>query len=1198
MKNRSNTIQLLCLCLLLINHTTNKPCGVVQLFEGEKVLNRNVFSLSSENLGEPFNGSKISVMGWVQLSNTLDIIHPFLQIEVLPNSNESTANFPESLDQLVSIYYDNTNRADSRLVIEVPFDDANVRIQRLEMNLIANEWYFLAYTADYRAGTVIVHFTNHGNLNSLTTLQVDFPQLEIRQNINIDVGCTPDDRNLPNAVNSCLVGKVRDFGFVLDFFSDPTLLYTLIEKNDTYNATFFFDSFDRVSSELVSIDSSNTPYDVVSANTLNSNSLLFFEKTIASVPKAFVIDTNDLSHSPTIFVRFKYQEPLPDDFLFASVEDSSNTVIMQIRLIRSGTRRRVEIKLKNNVVALDTSQIFTDGIVEEFSVSLIQRNNQTAVYFFSNAQKLISSFIDQTVSGDLDITFFSQNQAFNGSIELIQVNTIESAAGSVYKGFSSQSLFDDQSCKANCDLFTDIRVNQNKCSSCETNFVLEGNSQTCASDCVDGFYNTKGACYTCRGTICENALGNYFELKNLGSNQLEMSQIRDLDNFDNKYDENFVLSYPNLQRGVNYDYTVTPDAETRKAMFNVTPIAPFDVGTQNAIINVRNNSTLRSETGELLREATSIIAASPADSDESEDDNDEDDDDNPRVEKTNESVEKSFKILGIFSYAFMVIAMAIGLFGLLKKCPYVPHPKFLYQKFLQTFIMFQYMAFWSFYNANFPYNLKEYLNAMFQYSTGWHDIFNSSARNDHSDPKYTEDFLKNTHERFFEEEVHTHFVLSYGFVLMLTFIVLVIYGVLKGLAAASSATNQNSLRNRASQSNTYYSRENTELNNQNPSFLQSMVEHFEWKLIFTIFLMFIVEVTAFIFYNFYGPAFSFSLFTFSFVLAILWGLLILALVGFVLTYPFNTNDELINENNQQRFGFIYEGLRLDSIRANFQGIQYMHYLLFAFVLVVAYNSRLTQIIITALFLIGFIGYVIALQPAHESFDRIEQTIVHLLLLLCFVFVFILVGDDSARTMNSNERWVIGYFVAILSFIIVLWNLIIIAYKVFTYLSQCSEIMTIHQNTKGPVRFEADEDQRFVSGAEDRREVQRQGIPVNMREPNRPTDTRQFITNAEDRYDPSFGNGLQVIPEGRDEFTFTNDRPMMQDSGAHMPDRLRSDQETSLQHPNIVGLKTNYDLVNGNNPLPGREPYQRADIESTGHIQDEYDRFRQGLRRNN
>ena len=1032
-----------------------QPCGKEPLLANEVLLNRSQFLLSQEKLGQALNGQSLTVFGWIQMTSSTIGIHPFLQLSMKRNQNEAASTFPVTLSPFASIYYDKIkDSTDGILKFEFAFNASNYEVIEQPVNLRAGEWLFLVYSADYSKNQVKMSISNQRDINLNLTKTVDFPSFQIRQELEIDIGCTPDDRNLPDSVNSCLLGKARDFGYVLSSFPDTSLLYTLSENRASGNKLFLFDSFTNTKEETVSVDSSKTPYEVegvrkaVKGNNLNNvNKLSFDQGQTVIIRSAVGINTGQLSSSPTVFIKFKYQEPLPDNFLLMHLRRTDGVMVMELRLIKEGDNRKAEVKTPNNSITINSTATLKQNTIQELSVSVIHRAGKSGVYLNIGNESITSQFIDNTLDGRFDVVFFGNKEEFLGETQLIQVNLLDSAAGVVFSGDSNRK----EICSSSCQKYSNINSKGKSCLSCKTGFVVNSATQQCTSSCPQNTYNESGSCLTCRNNVCQRITGSYFEAKKIGLQKIQMTQKRDIPNFNNRYNDNFILKVTNSTLDKDYTYTVIPSAQNKSAVFDVKGINNYDLTNKEMSINFRSNSTLVGEEKTLLRNSPPfrfvagpivdiippVNPVNPVDTSSSSSES------NERIEKRNEKVEKSFKVLGIFGFIFMVIAMAVGLLGILFCCEYTDKPKFLYQKWIQTFIMFQFVAFWTFYNAYLPHNLLSYLNALFGYSTGWHDIFNKAAKDNNDQARFREKLVKNTHRRFYEEEVSTHFVLSYGFPLLLTLFGLTLYGVIKALVyfGSKKKLNKNEIGNSRNRGDIHISTQVVTTPSQSSiesGYMGTLLNHFEWKLLVTLFLIFIVEVTAFICYNFYGPSFAFGVYTFSFIFAIIWAIIIVALVIYVFIYPFGLNkvtmDELDGRNH-----FIYEGLRLIGLRKNFQGIQYLHYMFFSIILVLAYQSRLTQIIITGFLLLFFVLYVVGMQPADERFDRIEQTISHLLLLIAFIFLLVLVIDDNPKNIKAEDRWILGYFVAILTFLLFFWNMCVILYKVFSYIASCMKM---------------------------------------------------------------------------------------------------------------------------------------------------------------
>ena len=398
-------------------------------------------------------------------------------------------------------------------------------------------------------------------------------------------------------------------------------------------------------------------------------------------------------------------------------------------------------------------------------------------------------------------------------------------------------------------------------------------------------------------------------------------------------------------------------------------------------------------------------------------------------------VEKQFKNLGYAAAVIFFVSMAIGLFGLFYYCPCLTDRSFYdfyYQKFLQTFLMAQYIAFWLLYNADLPRNLHAFLRGFFRWTVQWHNIFSNRAETNHGDI-----FYKNEFQRYFDEDVSNQFVISFGFVLLIQGIVLVIALIIwiinKGKQNKLNAENYNEL----SQD------ERIAIKNAATS-SERFNNHFWAKLVYTVFMMFIIETLVFAIYNFYRDHWSIKdarILEFSFALAIIW-IIIIALLWFLnLAKAAKSEQDLLEHSHDGTWGFITRGLEYSSpARKFFQGIQYLVYGLFAIVLVVAYEKSKVQSSINYVIFALFAFYVIGIRPANTSFWKLEQTGVHILLLIAKTFLFAIVIDDhhSLQNMSAKQAWILGYFVVIFAFLVLIWNLLVLLWKLFEHMKKCKD----------------------------------------------------------------------------------------------------------------------------------------------------------------
>ncbi len=208
-----------------------------------------------------------------------------------------------------------------------------------------------------------------------------------------------------------------------------------------------------------------------------------------------------------------------------------------------------------------------------------------------------------------------------------------------------------------------------------------------------------------------------------------------------------------------------------------------------------------------------------------------------------------------------------------------------------------------------------FLHCFFKYTVVWHNVFKASAENNHGgNPDFDNNFFTNEHRTFYDNKVYNHFFISFGLILLIQLVTIFIFIIVKIIykmkAKKVHAENYNSLtveeQQKALDSKRYW---------------KCINDHFDMKLLFTVFLMFIIETVVFAIYNFYNRTFDFDhgLFIFSLIVAIVWLIIILIMWIWDLIVPLKSNEVLLSDPTKPRWGFIYTGLRMNTIRKIFQG---------------------------------------------------------------------------------------------------------------------------------------------------------------------------------------------------------------------------------------------------------------------------------------
>lgn len=181
--------------------------------------------------------------------------------------------------------------------------------------------------------------------------------------------------------------------------------------------------------------------------------------------------------------------------------------------------------------------------------------------------------------------------------------------------------------------------------------------------------------------------------------------------------------------------------------------------------------------------------------------------------------------------------------------------------------MGQLLAFFVLYNSYLPHNLLNFLHHLFKYMINWHRrVFDGSAWGNHSSSQgFRDNWLNHENRRFYEEKVYNHFTIQFGFVLLLQLVFLVLFLILRILYQASykkvQPNNFNNLSITQKQKAT-----------KGHSFWRRIYDLFDQRILYSVWMFFIVEAIVFIMYNFKRNSWhlAHSLYKWSLALAIIY----------------------------------------------------------------------------------------------------------------------------------------------------------------------------------------------------------------------------------------------------------------------------------------------------------------------------------------
>ncbi len=1037
------------LILSLGSLTLSQPCGVIEMFSNEKNLDQSDFLVLKEDLGDDKNGNSLSFWGWMKLEEDEDKDnYPLFRLAVKPNQGEE--NVSEVLGNIASASYDNSGE-NGQLTWNFAKNNGEIDERIVEVDLPIGEWLFLGYSMDADTNKANLNISGK-NVNLNEKAELDFKDLFFRKNFELDLGCIPmevDDGNREEVLASCSMMKVRDFNYMLEGFESADKLKNLnagVYDSDTYTMDFYKD----------------TPS--IGMNSKNSNKSIKFEGKSYFLEKgenfkAFKgknsatlnspdIDENEFINSPSFYTVFKYNEDLPDDFLLLKNMDGDNKSNYEIRLKKkTGGKRSVQVNFPEKDISYETTGILEPNKIQKVQINLVQDPNFMQIWV-KHGNNIMSSeqFVNKNALEDGSLRLFEKtNSGYPGEFVLYQMNVIENSSGAVYDIIRRPKSRTNDKCNDGCDIYSKIGYQNRECIECGDGKLLEPSTGKCQDSCGLGKKNVEGRCYDCKDDKCTELKQTYFKADKIDDNNYEIKQIKDIPDFDGDVAKVYDLEIPGLEKDKQYTAKVESFPEEKRAVYNMTFPNEAKLANKNLMFNLKPDALLidknknriqnqdfkfpleekilpiDAKAVDPLEPAQKIIVVSPS----------------GRIEKRDSDVEKRFKRWGIATFFIFLVGILFGLIGLFYRCPYLndfTFYDFYFQKFVQTVLMWQYLAFWVLYNCYFPYNLLNFMHYFYKYSIGWHKIFRKAAENNHEgDPDFDNNWLNKEHWRFYEEDVYNHFVISFGLIFLIQGFFLLLFLIVKLIYSSKCSAVDSQNYNNLTDQEKYDAMESKR-------YWKKINDHFDMKILMTIFLIFIIETLVFAVYNYHHHSWEFAthLFRFSLAMAIIWTVIVVLLWIKNIIVPMKDNAILQSDSYNDRWGFVYTGLVLNMPRKIFQGFQYFHYGFFAVILVVVFDKRSAQSIINLVALIVLFLFVLTLMPANTTFWKVEQILVHLFLLVAKILLTILVVDDSRDNLSANTRWRLGYAIAFFIFFVILWNTLVLIWKLLEHMIKCSK----------------------------------------------------------------------------------------------------------------------------------------------------------------
>lgn len=854
-----------------------------------------------------------------------------------------------------------------------------------------NEWLFFAFSVDFKSEHLYFSLNNIANsLFAQWNYDLNFSSQILENQVILNLfSVSPSDS--ANSISNP-EGKIGYFFYSFMYYQSPVYIILTL-------------SLDKFSGFAI-------PFDFLPLKT----------NTVDLPLKLQVPQSADLFSKSLFIFQFSYFEPNPlNELLLFQLFGNTNQLIADTRLVCNGISDKCRLKLvlslgvEKSVMSLNSFDI---KVPVNCSISLNDIGNRTLVVFFMiNNQFEMNTLQNITLNDGVSALLLNPAP----SLQINYFEVFQNSVGFNSLALGSLGLFPEMINRNNCSI--PRQLNSSDCLLCKPGFAKQNFS--CFEFCPIDAQNKFGICYPRPLIPSQETRNSTISVIKISKNEFLISAANSTIERNLSCADVVTPKVENLTVLVDFNFTITTNANgtcSLKLFFNTSQ-------THNIVISVPGSSISHSfNENPVPNSSTEIIS--------------------PKFGSTPSNVALSSSVypfpwqnvykndyhssnlyrLAIAAFFFFLLGIFFGVIGIIFRCFLCEWDPFFYHKVIQSFQIFYYISFWALYNSQMADSSNAYLQKLLQVSTNFHQIFNQAAINngDVNDSREN-DVYQLSFWGFRNNKLTNSFVLNFGLILLIQLIVLLIYLVFKIIHLIRTQRLRVQNAQTLSKNSRWYFNVETNQGSKSVIFL------FEFKILLTVFAIFMIEMTVFVLNNFMTGQNSNSFWRFSLAFSIIYFVFILALLVlmFFIAYSYPNAGEW----TVRRLSFLIKGLKQDLIRRLFHPIQYLHYFFFSLFLTTAFSVRLIQIIPNFLFLLLFFIYTCLRYP-ERRFDQLEQIIVHALLLFAKFFLLILVIDDSAEICSDWTRWNFGFLISIVTFIIILWNTCIIIFKFFSYFWDC------------------------------------------------------------------------------------------------------------------------------------------------------------------
>ena len=580
-----------------------------------------------------------------------------------------------------------------------------------------------------------------------------------------------------------------------------------------------------------------------------------------------------------------------------------------------------------------------------------------------------------------------------------------------------------------CKIFENIENTKINCSICKSDFLLNQKKE-CVNYCPKGNKNIGNICMKCESENCPELEQNYFNITREKFNVFSIKLIKGIFNLKDNLKDIFWISFSKFPTEFDFNYEIEEDQYNGKIIYifdfpkniNIDPgVIAFNLKPDIILVD-ENKNIIQNQVFEFpLKNKSFEIAPYHGNRlvfKTTENNIELKDMESERKEKLLEryfknekearrkNTEKSldhniYTILGYIASVITILLFIISFIGSIINTENLDDDTFygfFFQKSIQSFLISKQFAFWLFYSYSLTDNLKNFLSTFYRYTISVHS------------------FDLNDHNKIFNNVELT--IWNQMAIIIIFHIVLIsIYIFFKTLYLITKKISSN-----------YrfigYSTHKRMLVTKSKKISKNVLFHFEFKFLITYILIFSIE---YIFFLFHQLKVNTSIFENT--LATILILIILFLIGFITIFPLRKVTRLWNTGNLEKFGFIYNGIELRGLSKMFQGIQYIYSVLFS-VIIMTFNERPTlaismNFVITVLFAL----FVILKKPANHFYWKKEQIFTVCLLILSKIMLLLVVFNNKGQFLGQKFENYLGGALCILIFMILLWNLLVLLYKI-------------------------------------------------------------------------------------------------------------------------------------------------------------------------